>query len=128
MNAVIYNPLDDFKSKYQALHTENMSNFFDGLAEQSNVNIEENREIVKQYNNYKENLVKLKRKLNWLRFFRVLMIITLVLIPLVIMKMTLKIQALREEIAEVDKKAEELLNLAYKQMLPLNNLFTARDS
>lgn len=128
LNSVIYNPLEEFKNKYQALHSKNVNCFFEELVKQSNVNIEENRATVKQYNEYKENLVKLKRKLNWMRFFRVLMIITLLLIPLVIIKMTPKIRALRDEIAEADKKAEELLNLAYRQMLPLNNLFTDRDA
>ncbi len=128
LNSVIYNPLEEFKNKYQALHSKNVTCFFEKLVKQSNVNIEENRATVKQYNEYKENLVKLKRKLNWMRFFRVLMIITLLLIPLVIIKMTPKIRALRDEIAEADKKAEELLNLAYRQMLPLNNLFTDRDA
>ena len=128
LNSVIYKPLEEFKNKYQTLHADNMNLFFENLVKQSCVDIEENRATVNQYNEYKENLVKLKRKLNWMRFFRVLMIITLLLIPLVIIKMTPKIRALREEIAEADKKSEELLNLAYQQMLPLNNLFTDRDA
>ena len=109
LNSVIYKPLEEFTSKYQTLHADNTNRFFEDLVKQSGVNIEENRSTVKHYNEYKENLVKLKRKLNWMRFFRVLMIITLILIPLVILKMTPKIKALREEIADADKKAEELL-------------------
>jgi len=128
MNSVIYNPLEEFNSKYKSLHSDNTNKFFDELVRQSAVNIEENRKTVEQYNFYKENLAKLKRKLNWMRFFRVLMIITIILLPFVFWKMTPKIRAMRDEIAEADKKAEELLNLAYQQMQPLNSLFTPRDS
>ncbi len=127
MNAVIYNPLEEFEQQYRDRHCANTQQFFDELVEKSGVNIDENRKTVEQYNIYKENLAKLKRKYNWLRFFRVLMIITLLLIPIVIWKMTPKIRQLREEIATADKKVEELLALAYQQMLPLNSLFTSRD-
>lgn len=127
MQAVIYEPLEEFEKKLRAIHEEKTNRFFDDLATRSGVDIEKNRETVRQYNAYQENLVKLKRKLNWRRFFRVLMCITLVLIPLVILKATPKIRALRKEIAEADKRAEELLAEAHNQMLPLNNLFTDRD-
>ena len=92
------------------------------------MNVEENRETVRQYHFYLENVKKLKKKLNWLRFFRVLMCITIVLIPLVILKMTPKIRALREEIATADQKAQELLTLANQQMQPLNDLFRKRNA
>ena len=68
LNSVIYKPLEEFKSKYQMLHADNMNRFFEVLVKQSGVNIEENRATVDKYNEYKENLVKLKRKLNWMRF------------------------------------------------------------
>lgn len=128
MNAVIYDPLEDYEKKLRGLHAEKTNSHLDKLVKESGVDIEQNRETVRQYNVYKENIVKLRRKLNWRRFFRVLMCITLVLIPLVILKMTPKIRALREEIAEADKRAEELLAEAHNQMRPLNNLFTDRDA
>ena len=73
MQAVIYEPLEEFEKKLRALHEEKTNRFFDDLATRSGVDIEKNRETVRQYNAYRENLVKLKRKLNWRRFFRVLM-------------------------------------------------------
>lgn len=127
-DSVIYKPLEEFNGKYRSRHEELTQQFFDKLVSESGVNIEENRATVLQYNTYKDNLVKLKRKLNWMRFFRVLMIIVIVLIPLVILKMTPKIRALREEIKEAGQKIEELLALAYQQMLPLSSLFTDRDA
>ncbi len=128
MNSVIYEPLEEFNGKYRDLHFEKTNNFFDNLVKQSGIDIEQNRSTVKQYNEYKENLSKLKKKLNWMRFFRVLMCITIILIPLVIWKMTPKIKEFRTKIEEADKKAEELLAEANQQMLPLNNLFTDKDA
>ncbi|MBR2022048.1 MAG: hypothetical protein IJ939_06375 [Clostridia bacterium] len=128
MNSVIYNPLEDYENKFKSLHAKKTNSFFEKLVKQSGVDIEKNRETVKLYNEYRENLRKLKRKLNWLRFFRVLMIITVLLIPLVILKTTPKIKRLRTDIEEADKKADELLREANNQMLPLNSLFTDRDA
>lgn len=128
MNEVIFSPYEDFKNKYRELHQKNTEDFFDELTEKSGINIEENRKTVEEYGIYRENVAKLKKKLNLLRFFRVLMIITIILIPAVIWKMTPKIRALRTKIEEADNKADELLALAQNQMLPLNSLFTDRDS
>lgn len=128
MESVIYDPLEEFEGKYKNLHLENTNKFFEELVKQSGVNVEQNRETVKLYNQYKENLSKLRKKLNWLRFFRVLMCLTLILIPLVITKITPKIKVLRSEVEKADKRAEELLQEAHNQMLPLNNLFTDKDA
>lgn len=128
LESVIYNPLEEYEKKFRELHSSKTNSFFEKLVKESNVNIEQNRETVRQYNVYKENLVKLKRKLNWLRVLRVLMIITIVLIPIVIWKTTPKIRELRVEIENADKKADELLEQAHAQMLPLNRLFSDRDA
>lgn len=56
------------------------------------------------------------------------MIITVILIPVVILKTTPKIKNLRCEIDSSENKSNELLDLAYNQMLPLNKLFTDRDA
>lgn len=128
MDSIIYNPLEEYEKKLKAIHVEKTSAYFDSLVSKSNVNIEENRKTVAQYNIYKQNLVKLKKKLNLWRFLRVMMCISIVLIPVVIMKTTPKIHGFREEIEQADIKADELLAAAYDQMLPLNSLFTDRDA
>ena len=128
MTSVIYNPLEEYEKKLREIHSNATNTFFETLVKQSNVNIEENRKTVEQYNTYKENLAKLKKKLNMWRVLRVLMCISIILIPVVILKTTPKIQGFREEIDQADKKAEELLAQAYDQMLPLNSLFTDRDA
>lgn len=128
MDSIIYNPLEDYEKKLKDAHLGNTNAFFDKLVKQSKIDIEENRNTVEQYNTYKENLVQLKKKFNLWRVLRVLMCISIVLIPVVIMKTTPKIQGLRNDICEADKKTEELLEQAHAQMLPLNSLFTDRDA
>ncbi|MBO5248533.1 MAG: hypothetical protein J6B54_04480 [Clostridia bacterium] len=128
MNSVIYNPLEEFENKYKNLHSENTQKCFENLVQRSGIDIEKNRETVKLYNDHKKNLAKLKKKLNWFRFLRVVMCISVLLIPLVILKMTPRIRELRLEIEEADKRADELLAEASNQMLPLNKLFSDRDA
>lgn len=128
MESVIYNPLEAFESKLQALHREKTIQFFEDLVRQSGVDIQKNRETVQQYHAYRENLKKFKKKLNRFRFLRVLMCISILFIPLVILKITPKIKGLRTEIEEADQRAEELFAESNSQMLPLNRLFTDRDA
>lgn len=128
MISVIYNPLEEFESKYKHTHAEHTNQFFEKLVQQSGVDIAQNRETVRQHQVLKEHLSELTKKRNWMRFFRVLMCLTIVLIPVVIWKMTPKIRALKAEIEEADKRAEELLEKAWLQMQPLNTLFTDRDA
>ncbi len=128
MNNIIYNPLEDYLKKYRVLHSANISSFFEQLVSKSGVNVEENRQTVKKYRELCENLKKIKRKRNWLRVLRVLMCITLILIPLVIWWLTPKIRALKDEIEQADQRANELLQLAWNQVAPLNALFGDRDS
>ena len=112
MDSIIYDPLEEYEKKYRNLHSEKTNAFFEKLTRQSGVDIEQNRETVRQYNVYTEQMAKLQKKLNWRRFFRVLMCITIILIPVVIWKMTPKIRALRSEIAEAHQRADELLEEA----------------
>lgn len=128
MNSVIYDPLEEYESKYKANHFANTNQFFEKLVEQSGIDIEKNRATVKKYNELKENLAQLRKKRNLYRFFRVLMCITVLLIPLVILKMTPKIQTLKLQIEEADEQADKLMLEAQRQMKPLNNQFTDRDA
>ena len=128
MNSMIYNPQEEFDSKFKSLHSDNTNKHFEALVKQSGVNIEENRKTVKEHDELKEHLAKKKRKLNLWRFLRVIMCITIILIPLVIIKVTPKIKAMREEIEQADKKISELFALAQRQMTPLCSLFTERDA
>ncbi len=128
MDSVIFHPLEEYEQKFKDLHQANTEHFFETLVQQSGINIEENRETVKQYGEYRENIAKLKRKLFWLRALRVLLCLLIVTIPLVIWKLTPSIKTLRSEIEQADQKAEELFAEAKRQMRPLNRLFTDRDA
>ncbi len=127
MTEMIYNPLEEFEKKFEQLHLKYTNSFFQKLVKQSGINIAENKKTVKLYNECLQGSKKLKRKYNWLRVLRVVLCILIVTIPIVIWKLTPKIKLLREEIANMDQKAAELLKLAYEQMAPLNSLFTDRD-
>ena len=128
MNTAIYEPLEAYENKLRALHLENTETFLRQLVARSGVNVEENRKTVSEYDNLSASLKKLRKKLGWRRFWRVLMCISLILIPLVITKMTPLIRQLRKEIEEGDAKAAELLAQAQRQMEPLNRLFTDWDA
>ncbi len=128
VDTMIYNPIEEFESKYREAHLENTKQFLETLVQHSGIDIELNRETVKQYNEFKLNTAKLKKKLNWFRFLRVLACITIILIPLVIWKITPKVRQLRSDYEDADARTAELLAEANNQMLPLNSLFTERDA
>lgn len=128
INSMIYDPLAEYESKFRSLHSGKAEKFFDALREKSGIAVEENRTTVKKYHECNDNLKKQKKKLNLFRFLRVLMIITILLIPLVILKMTPRIRQMRSDIENEDKRAAELLAAANAQMQPLNRLFTDRDA
>ena len=118
MNSLIFNPLEEYDGKLKSLHLDKTQSYFEKLTTQSGVSIQENRITVKDYEACKESVSKLRKKLNLWRFWRVLMCITLILIPLVIIKITPKIRALREEIENVNKKAEELPSIERERENP----------
>ena len=100
METAIFDPLEAFETRLREKHANNVSRFFEKLVQESGVDVEKNRETVRQYHACKENVGKLTSKRNWLRFFRVLACITVILIPLVIWKLTPMIRSLKKEIEE----------------------------
>ena len=128
MNSMIYNPQEEFDSKFKNLHFENTKKHLEGLVQRSQVDIAQNQKTVKEYETLKENLSKLKRRCNWWRFLRVVMCITLILIPVVIWKVSPKIREMLAMIKQADERVKALLALAYAQMQPLNDLFCKRDA
>ena len=125
---MIYNPLEDYEKKLRSEHSDKTTRLFEELVAKSRIDIEENRRTVSELTKYREQLGKLKRERNWLRFLRVLLCITILLIPLVILKLTPKIRELKADIDEAEDRTEELLQQANNQMLPLNKLFNTWDS
>jgi len=128
MSNAIYDPLEEYESRLKAQHEANAVTFFDTLVTQSGVNIEQNRATVRDYHTCMDGRAALRKKLNWRRFWRVLMCLTLILIPLVITKLNPVIRSLRAQIGEADQKAAALLAQAEAQMAPLNQRFTERDA
>ena len=94
MDSMIYNPSEDFDKKYKSLHQDKTKAFFDELVKKSGVDIEANRKTVAEYDLCEATEKKLKKKLLLWRILRVLMIITVILIPVVIWKITPMIKAI----------------------------------
>lgn len=128
MNEMIYNPLKEFDSKFKSLHLENTKKHFEALTLRSGIDVEANRKTVKEYVSCNEQLTMLRKKLTWIRVLRVLCCITLLLIPLVIIKLTPRIRGLRGDVVLAENKAAELLSEATRQMTPLCALFSERDA
>ena len=128
MASMIYNPLEEYDGKFKELHLENTKSYFSELVTRSGIDIEENRKTVKAYDEARASLKKMKKRFNLWRFLRVIMIITLILIPLVIWKITPKIKAMRTEISDFETKIAELLATCQRQMAPLNELFSCDDA
>ena len=128
MSEMIYNPLEEYNRKFKNLHEENTSKYFEELVRKSQVDVEENRKTVKKYAELSDNLLKARKKLNFWRVMRVLMIITIVLIPLVIIKITPKIKSLRKRSEDLSNEIAATMTLAQNQMRPLNLLFTDEDA
>ena len=127
MSQVIFEPAEEYERTYRMLHLDKVNQYFQRLVQTSGIDIEENRRTVQAYDAYTANVAELKKKRNWLRFWRVLMCISIVLIPVVILKTTPRIQQLLKDIETADQKADELLEQARQQMAPLCRLFTDRD-
>ncbi len=128
MDTAIYNPLEEYEKKLKPLHFENTKKLFEKLTKESGVDVDANKETVKQYNIYTERLSDVKKKLRWRKFFRVLMWISVLLIPVAILKLNPQIKELKDEVNFADQKASEFLTLANEQMKPLIALFKEWDS
>lgn len=128
MNSMIYNPLEEYERNFKHLHMDNTIKYFQELTVKSGIDVEANRKTVKDYHSLKENLSQIKKKLKRLKFLRVVMFITLILIPFAILKITPQIKALKNEIDQANKKLGELLALAKRQVASLNALFSDRDA
>ena len=128
MDTMIYDPLEEYKSKFRDLHIENARKRLSALVKQSGVDIEANRATIKEHETRSDELKKLQKRCTLWRVLRVLACITLLLIPLVIFKITPKIRKFREQIELLNNELADLLDLATSQMQPLNALFTNDDA
>jgi glutamine amidotransferase len=103
MNAMIYDPLEEFDSKFKNLHLENTKKYLEDLVQRSRVDAVQNRKTVKEYTDLKEHLARLRRRCGWWRVLRVLLFITIILIPVAIWVLNPKIRAMRAAIEQADK-------------------------
>lgn len=120
---MIFNPLEEYEKNFKSLHLEKTKELLENLVKQSNIDIEENRKTIKEIEET-ENIKKTKKKkLGWWKFLRVILFITLILIPLAIIKINPIIKGIKNDIEELARTKVKLQELATSQMKPLNRLF-----
>ena len=107
-------------------HHENVVNYFKKLVEKSHIDVEANKATCKKYYKECEVLEGLRKKLRRLRALQILFIFLCLLIVgifLLIFIYKPKKKVLDEEITKQEALVQKLLDEAYSQMAPLNNLF-----
>lgn len=79
MNDLLLEPLKYYDDIGKKAHEENTRQHFKDLLDKSGVDVEENRRTVKEYNGKVEEINKLSKKLSKYKFFKVMLIIGIVL-------------------------------------------------
>lgn len=125
---IIFDPITEYTQKYRDEYNAKVVEYFNDLVVRSGVDGERNRRTLKEYKSFCEKSDTLRKKLTWWRVLRVVLCITILLIPLVVIKINPIIKQLRSNIAHADESAKELMRKAREQMQPLNDLFTDRNS
>ena len=154
----IYEPLKAYKSVYKDLHHQNVTEFFDGLVDKSQIDVELNRQTVKKINQKTKKHEQIVRKIRKQNTFRLLLIVLILIMigvifvsgqmvfqngdygwPLVafiigiiamplsivsIVKMKPQLEHLKIERGRVEEELSDLKDEAWRQMQPLNELFT----
>lgn len=110
---IIFDPITEYTQKYRDEYNEKVVEYFNDLVVRSGVEGEQNRRTLKEYKSFCEKSEMLRKKLTWWRVLRVVLCITILLIPLVIIKINPIIKQLRSNIAptRVQKSlCEKLVN------------------
>lgn len=128
MDSMIYDPLKEYDETFRARHAEQTKQYLDALVRRAGLDIEQNRRTVADYHRLGTDLGKLRKRFLAWRILRVVMILTVILIPLVIFKVTPRIRVMRANVADTDRRVNELYELAEQQTAPLNSLFSDRDA
>ena len=154
MDDLIYEPLKFYETDARQKHHDNAMEYFDKLVERSGMNVEENRETVKKYNEELEEINNLKKKIGKYSFLRVLAIIGIIVgvvmsiagfssgiwmifvgiaaiagcLFAIVKKLNPILKNFNEVVAERQKIADEYLAQAKAQMEALNSLFDDTDT
>ena len=164
MNEKLIEPLKYYNEVLKDSHRKNVDDFFNELVKKSNVNVEENRQTVKQYKNKLDEITKSKSRIKKFSLLRTLIILTIVgfgiylalkvyyfiqykdldtlslilsicfLISIIVIVILL-IKKINPTISNekgvkegLEKEANSLLDICYKQMEPLNRLYDSDDT
>lgn len=155
MTEQLLEPLKFYENGGRQLHSDNVNAFFDELLARSKVNVEENRASVKLYDAEMKKLSEIKKRLTKYKVLRVFAIIFTVLFFIaalfaignsilwlavilgacgvatfisIFAVINKKIKVIRASHDEQAQKAEKKRQECLRQVAPLNNLFSARDT
>ena len=128
MHEMILDPLQMFDEEYRDGHRAYTERFFEELVCRAGIDIDSNRDTIRQIGENKALLAQLRASLKWRKFWRVVCCITIFLIPLVFLSINPKIKELQNKIREEERREKELLEQAKTQMRPLNQRLTDRDA
>lgn len=155
----IHEPLSQYKNTFKEKHKENVEEYFNDLVNKSQVNIEENKETVKQIKKLNHEISHLRRKITKFEILRLLTIVLMLISTIagfigfynifmglsdstniimgisgivifglfifILFKMlNPKIKDLRTSEESLKNKLDSLINTAWRQMKPLNELFS----
>ena len=150
MDTMIFNPLEDYEKKFKAAHSSNAEAFFKELEEKSKINVKENRATVAKYQAQQEKADAVKKKAGLLKGLRIFAIVLLILAALAAVAMfvleeilpgigllalsggllavilavlTPRIKNLAQLYQQEQDAADQLQNICWQQMEPLNQLF-----
>ena len=150
MDNMIFHPLEEYEKNLKQTHSAHTAAFFKELEEKAKVQVEENRATVVKYNAQQEKANAVQKKAGLLKGLRIAAIVVAVLLILtsvllfvvteillgaillvlaialfVVARLVLrpKIQNLDQLFEQENIAAEQLLQICWKQMAPLNNLF-----
>lgn len=139
-------PLSDYVNYYRELHEKNVSEFFESLVKQANIDEDFNRKTIVELRSLEESVSKSSKARTWWKVSRVLTILLIIGLSAVagflqgyyflatipaLALLVLIIKKLNPEIREVSSKVDNLTraknaksNEAWVQMEPLNELYT----
>ena len=154
MDNMIFNPLEDYEKTYKERHNGHVDALFNELEKKSQINVAENRATVAKYKAQQEKAAGIKKKAGVLKGLRiaafVLMILAVLiavllfvlaailpgigllvfsgaLLAIVLAVLNPKIKNLNQLFEQENAAAQQLFQLCWQQMEPLNNLFQSWD-
>ncbi len=124
----IYDPVVEYSDSLEQVHYYNAIKYFQNLVNSSGVSIEKSRSKAEYFQSCLRNKAEHEKTLRQLRIIRVILFITVFLIPVAVFLVTPEIRYHREKIEEKEKTLEWIKAEEKKHMNKLVELFSDKDA